>query len=34
VKPVPNPRVVRWLSEVDEDQVFLSVASLAEIPMQ
>jgi len=31
VKPVPNPRVVRWLNEVDEDQVFLSVASLAEI---
>jgi predicted nucleic acid-binding protein len=31
VKPLPNPQVVRWLSEVDEDQVFLSVASLAEI---
>lgn len=31
VKPVPDPNVVRWLSEVDEDQVFLSVASLAEI---
>jgi hypothetical protein len=31
VKPVPNPQVVRWLNEVDEDQVFLSVASLAEI---
>ena len=31
VKPAPNLSVVRWLSEVDEDQVFLSVASLAEI---
>jgi hypothetical protein len=31
VKPVPNPQVVTWLSKVDEDQVFLSVASLAEI---
>jgi toxin FitB len=31
VKPAPNPNVTRWLDEVDEDQVFLSVASLAEI---
>jgi predicted nucleic acid-binding protein len=31
VKPAPNPHVAKWLSEVDEDQVFLSVASLAEI---
>ena len=31
VKPAPNPHVTRWLDEVDEDQVFLSVASLAEI---
>lgn len=31
VKPQPNPHVVAWLSEVDEDRVFLSVASLAEI---
>lgn len=31
VKPTPDANVVRWLSEVDEDQVFLSVASLAEI---
>jgi len=31
VKPAPNLNVARWLSEVDEDQVFLSVASLAEI---
>jgi predicted nucleic acid-binding protein len=31
VKPQPNPQVVAWLAEVDEDRVFLSVASLAEI---
>jgi predicted nucleic acid-binding protein len=31
VKPQPNRNVVSWLQEVDEDQVFLSVASLAEI---
>lgn len=31
VKPEPNLQVVKWLNEVDEDQVFLSVASLAEI---
>jgi toxin FitB len=31
VKPQPNPHVVAWLKDVDEDQVFLSVASLAEI---
>lgn len=31
VKPVPRSHVVKWLSEVDEDRVFLSVASLAEI---
>ena len=31
VKPAPDPNVTRWLDEVDEDQVFLSVASLAEI---
>ena len=31
VKPTPNPQVVEWLSEVDEDQVYLSVATLAEI---
>jgi predicted nucleic acid-binding protein len=31
VKPQPNPRVVDWLKEVDEERVFLSVASLAEI---
>ena len=31
VKPAPNPHVIRWLNEVEEDEVFLSVASLAEI---
>jgi toxin FitB len=31
VKPQPDPHVVSWLNEVDEDRVFLSVASLAEI---
>jgi predicted nucleic acid-binding protein len=31
VKPQPNPQVGAWLKEVDEDRVFLSVASLAEI---
>lgn len=31
VKPEPDPQVIAWLKEVDEDLVFLSVASLAEI---
>jgi toxin FitB len=31
VKPQPSPHVVAWLKEVEEDSVFLSVASLAEI---
>ncbi len=31
VKPRPDPSVVRWLDEADEDRVFLSVVSLAEI---
>lgn len=31
VKPQPDQNVVTWLNEVVEDQVFLSVASLAEI---
>jgi predicted nucleic acid-binding protein len=30
-KPRPDPNVIRWLDEVDEDRVFLSVASFAEI---
>ncbi len=31
VKPQPNPNVVLWLAEVDEDCVFMSVISFAEI---
>jgi predicted nucleic acid-binding protein len=31
VKPRPNPGVVAWLAEVDEDRVFLSVVTLAEL---
>jgi len=31
VKPRPDVGVVRWLDEVDEDRIFLSVISLAEI---
>lgn len=31
VKPEPAPSVVDWLSTVDEDDVFLSVVSLAEL---
>ena len=31
VKPRPDAAVVRWLEQVDEDRVFLSVVSLAEI---
>ncbi|HVV94446.1 MAG TPA: type II toxin-antitoxin system VapC family toxin [Hyphomicrobiales bacterium] len=31
VKPRPDPGVVQWLAEVDEDRAFLSVVTLAEI---
>jgi toxin FitB len=31
VKPRPNANVVRWLAETDEDRVFLSVFTFAEI---
>src|SRR3546814_656328 len=31
VKPQPNAGVIAWLAEVDEDRVFLSVVTLAEI---
>jgi predicted nucleic acid-binding protein len=31
VKPRPDNAVVRWLEKADEDRVFLSVVSLAEI---
>jgi predicted nucleic acid-binding protein len=30
-KPLPDPGVVKWLAEVDEDRVFLSVITLAEV---
>jgi hypothetical protein len=30
-KPQPNSGVVEWLSEVDEDEVFLSVVTFAEL---
>jgi predicted nucleic acid-binding protein len=31
VKPRPDPHLIEWLAEVDEDRTFLSVASFAEI---
>ena len=31
VKPRPDPGVIRWLADVDEDRVFLSVVTLAEL---
>jgi predicted nucleic acid-binding protein len=31
VKPKPDPQVVRWLADVDEDRVHVTVASFAEI---
>jgi predicted nucleic acid-binding protein len=31
VKPKPEPSVVEWLAQVDEDRVFLSVVTLAEL---
>jgi predicted nucleic acid-binding protein len=31
VKPRPNPGVIRWMESADEDRVFLSVISLAEL---
>lgn len=31
VKPQPDPNVVTWLAEVDEDRVFMSVTSFAEM---
>ena len=30
-KPRPNPGLMRWLSEADEDRLFLSVITLAEV---
>jgi hypothetical protein len=31
VKPLPNQGVIAWMADVDEDRVFLSVVTLAEI---
>lgn len=31
VKPQPDPGVVRWLMEADEDRVFISVVTFAEL---
>lgn len=31
VKPRPNPGLIRWMEFADEDRVFLSVISLAEL---
>ena len=31
VKPRPEPRVVAWLAEVDEDRVFISVVTVGEL---
>ncbi len=31
VRPQPHPGVITWLAEVDEDAVFLSVVTLAEL---
>ena len=30
-RPAPNPKVLGWLDAVDEDRVFISVASIAEL---
>jgi predicted nucleic acid-binding protein len=30
-KPSPNPGVIEWLAQVDEDEVFLSVVTFAEL---
>ena len=31
VKPRPNPGLVRWMEAADEDRIFISVVSLAEL---
>jgi len=31
VKPQPNPGVIAWLADADEDRVFLSVVTLTEL---
>jgi predicted nucleic acid-binding protein len=30
-RPNPNPGVIEWLAQVDEDRVFISVITLAEL---
>jgi hypothetical protein len=30
-KPLPSPKVIAWLAELDEDRAFISVLSFAEI---
>jgi predicted nucleic acid-binding protein len=30
-KPAPSPRVIEWLAEADEDRLFISVVTLAEL---
>lgn len=31
LKPIPNPGVIAWTADADEDRVFLSVLSLVEV---
>jgi predicted nucleic acid-binding protein len=31
VKPRPNPGLIRWMEAADEDRIFISVVSLAEL---
>lgn len=31
VKPRPNPGLIRWMESADEDRIFLSVVTLAEL---
>jgi toxin FitB len=31
VKPRPDPKVVSWLAQADEDRIFISVVTLAEL---
>jgi toxin FitB len=33
VKPRPNPNVVRWLADADEDRISLSIITLAELDL-
>jgi predicted nucleic acid-binding protein len=30
-RPAPDPKVLAWLDTIDEDRVFISVASIAEL---